>query len=181
MTSLKRTLLSALLLATSGCGDLLFLEVEQPEVCKTLPEQVFAGSQTSMTLTVNIGQELQGLGFDSPEGIEPFVSLKRARLVARQGIDNFDFLDSVRIRLLPPEGSSQAPLTAVDYTRTGPTGSTLELPGSEELDVSGYISQETVRLEASFSGRMPPEQWSMDMQVCLYGRARVDYLDVAKQ
>jgi hypothetical protein len=73
------------------------------------------------------------------------------------------------------------PLNAVDSTRTGPTGSTLELPASEELDLSGDITQETVRIEATLSGRLPPEEWSMDLEVCLDGRARLDSLDVAAQ
>ncbi len=177
MSSLKRILLPALLLASAGCNDVLFLELEQPALCKTVVGQTFGGSQYSTTLDIDVAQELQGLGVDSPEGIELFVSMERARLIARSGVTDFDFIDSARILVVSVEPDGPPPAEALSYTRTGPTGAEVELNDGGKLNLSEYITQDTLRVEAAISGRLPSEDWSVDIEVCLYGRARVNYLE----
>lgn len=177
MPSLKQTLLPALLLATAGCGDVLFLELEQPALCKTLAGQTFGGSQYSTTLDIDVAREIQGLGVQSPEGIELFVSMERARLIARSGITDFDFIDSARISVVSVAPDGPPPAEVLSYTRTGPTGPEVELHDGGKLNLTDYISQDTLRVEAALSGRLPSEDWSIDIEVCLYGRARANYLE----
>jgi hypothetical protein len=179
MPSLAKTLLPALLLTTAGCGDLLFLEVEQPSICKTLEQQAFSGSEYSTTIDINVSQELQGLGVQSPQGLDVFISLQRARLTARDGISNFDFIDAARIAVVPVTPNGPPPAEVLSYTRTRPTGAEVELHQERDnVNLSDYITQDTLRLEASLTGRLPSEDWSIDIQVCLYARARVRYLEL---
>ena len=58
-TNLKSAalVLAALTAPLAGCGDLLMAEVEQPEVCKTLPDNLFSGSEYSKTMEINVAQQ----------------------------------------------------------------------------------------------------------------------------
>lgn len=176
MNTFKYILLPALLVAGTGCGDILFLEVEQPAMCKVVENQQFGGSRYSATLDLNVSQEIQGLGISNIQGVDLFINLQRAKLVARSGIPNFDFIDRAKVTVMPIIASGPPPLEVLSYERTGPSGSEVELASGEPVNISPYITAETLRAEAEISGRLPSQNWSIDIEVCLYSRARVNYL-----
>lgn len=178
MSTFKYILLPALLVASTGCGDILFFEVEQPAICKVVENQAFGGSRYSATIDLDVSQEIQGLGVGDLQGVDLFVSLKRAKLVARSGISNFDFIDRAKVSVMPIVSSGPPPLQVLAYERQGSTGTEVELAAGEPVNISPYISAETLRAEAELSGRLPSENWSIDIEVCLYSRARVRYLEI---
>src|SRR4051812_32330044 len=94
--------LSASLTLSLGCGDMLSAEVEVPEVCKTLPDQLFSGAQYSRTMDVNLGQQFAGLDVTTPTGLNGDFNLTKAVFTAKSGISNFDFIDGAQITILPP-------------------------------------------------------------------------------
>jgi hypothetical protein len=177
MPTIKHIVLPMLLVvASTGCGDLLFLEVEQPALCKVVENQAFGGSQYAATIDLNVSQEIQGLGIGNIQGVDLFINLQRAKLVARSGISNFDFIDKAKITVMPIVSSGPPPLEVLSYERKGPSGTEVELAAGQPTNISPYITAETLRAEAEISGRLPSENWSIDIEVCLYSRARVNYL-----
>lgn len=174
-------LLAALAVALSGCGDLLFLEIEQPEICQVLPGEAFSGSEYSRELQIDLQGQLPGLDLSSPQGLESLFRLTRVDFIARSGITDFDFISEADIRILPPEGSNLLPAHVIDYHRNGAeTGSTLSMTGNQDVDLYDYLTGGAVVVDASLVGSLPPDEWSMDIRVCMYVKLRADYLELGE-
>ena len=178
MNALRNALLpAALLFALPGCDNLLFAEVEQPEVCKTLPDRLFDGSTYSQTLAVNIGEDLPGFDVSSPDGLDSVFRLTRVDFRAKTGITDFDFVDSARITVLPPEGTDLPPVEVIHFQRDGAdTTDTLSMRGANDVDLYAYLTQGQVFVNSELVGRLPASEWSMDMKICLYAKVTADYL-----
>jgi hypothetical protein len=182
MNALRNALFPAvLLLALPGCDNLLFAEVEQPEVCKTLPDQLFDGSTYSQTLSVDIGEDLPGFDVSSPEGLDSVFRLTRVDFIAKTGITDFDFVDSAKITVLPPEGTDLPEVQVIDFQREGATTGTVSMTGTNDVDLYAYLTQGRVFVNAALVGRLPDDEWSMDMKICLYAKVTADYLKLGTQ
>ncbi|HLT30243.1 MAG TPA: hypothetical protein VK013_09365 [Myxococcaceae bacterium] len=173
--------LAAVSLALAGCGDLLFLEVEQPEICQVLPGQPFSGSEYSRELQIDIQGQLPGIDLSSPQGLESVFRLSRVDFIARTGITDFDFISEADIRILPPEGSNLLPAHVIDYHRNGvETGETLSMTGRQDVDLYAYLTGGNIVVDASLVGTLPPEEWTMDIRVCMYVKIRANYLELGE-
>lgn len=173
----------ALALALLGCGALneqLYLEIEQPELCKVLPNQQFTGSEFQRRLEVNVAQQLPGLNFDNPQGMEGTFRIPRVSFIARSGISNFDFVDTGRIHIEPPAGATMPPVDVINYARNGAsTTGTLDMAGESDINLYDYLRGGVLTAVATIAGTLPRDNWSMDIQVCLYARIKVSYADAA--
>lgn len=174
-------LLTGLVLGLTGCSELLFLEIEQPEICQVLPGETFSGSEYSRELQIDIQSQLPGIDLSSPQGLQSIFRLTRVDFIARSGITDFDFISNADIRILPPEGSSLLPAHVIDYARNGAeTGTTLSMTGNEDVDLYDYLTGGDIFVDASLAGTLPSEEWSMDIRVCLYVNVRANYLELGE-
>ncbi len=171
-------MLAALTAPLAGCGNLLMAEVEQPEVCKTLPDNVFSGSEYTKTMEINVSEQLPGLDVTSPTGVQSTFFFNRVDFIAKSGITDFDFVDSAKISVLPPDGSDLPPVAVIDFTRTEPSGTTLSMVGSSKIDLYQYLTAGVVKVEAALTGRLPSTDWSMDIKPCLYAKVKANYVDL---
>lgn len=178
LTRVKTLSLVAALTLLAGCDRFLYLEIEQPEICQVLPDQVFEGNQYSNELTVDIQGQLPGIDLSEPHGIETLFRLSRVEFIAKSGITDFDFISNAQISLIPPPTSSKQPATVIDYTRAGPTGNTLAMEGAMDVDLYDYLKEGDITLNSSLTGTLPSTEWTMDIKLCMYVRVRADYLQL---
>lgn len=163
-----------------GCDRFLYMEIEQPEICQVLPDQVFEGNQYSNELTVDVQGQLPGIDLSEPHGIETLFRLSKVEFIAKSGITDFDFISGAQISLVPAEGSATAPATVIDYTRSAPTGTTLSMAGAMDVDLYDYLKEGDVVINSALSGTLPSNEWSMDIKLCMYVRIRADYLQLGE-
>lgn len=171
----------ALSVSLSGCGDLLFLEIEQPEICQILPGETFSGSEYSRELQIDVQGQLPGIDLSTPQGLSSVFRLTRVDFIARSGITDFDFISEADIRILPPEGSGLLPAHVIDYHRKGAqTGPTLTMTGNQDVDLYAYLTGGEIIVDTSLAGTLPTEEWSMDIEVCMYVNIRANYLELGR-
>jgi len=177
-----RTLIPLLvpLALLTGCERLLYMEIEQPEICQTLPDQVFEGNQYSNEITVDIQGHLPGIDLSEPHGIETLFRLSKVEFIAKSGITDFDFISGAAISLIPPDGSVRQPATVIDYARTGPSGPVLSMQGAMDVDLYDYLKEGDIVVNSALTGTLPSEAWSMDIKLCMYVRVRADYLKLGE-
>lgn len=164
----------------SGCERVLYMEIEQPEICQTLPDQAYEGNQYSNELTIDIQGQMPGIDLSEPHGIETLFRLSKVEFIAKSGITDFDFVSGANISLIPPDGSTKPPATVIDYTRSGPTGATLSMVGATDVDLYDYLKEGDIVVASSLTGTLPSNAWSMDLRVCMYVRIRADYLKLGE-
>lgn len=160
------------LFALPGC-PVLDLEVEAQEVCLTYPNfQVPAApsGQTSIH---------QSFVFDDLSAVKEIADLDanvefvRAEVRATSGITSFDFIQSVRIAVSSGDPDSNLP-TMTMYNCDGdcaPDGDRLEIPAAVGADAITYLRSDSIQIDVDFEGQVPTTAWTMDINVCLKGRA----------
>ncbi|MFN0062958.1 MAG: hypothetical protein ACKVPX_10630 [Myxococcaceae bacterium] len=180
---MRHALALFVLFGLSACGPVFFIEAEIPRVCKAFQGETFPGvpvptpdvPYTAPPLDFDFGTTLDELRL---EGLETEIRISSMRLTAAGGLPNLDFLNTVNVNLLPPGGSSLAPLPVVDYARAaGASSSTsIELGEVDIMDVYEYIRSGQFSVQITFLGTIPTSDWSLDVRPCLYARGKFQYL-----
>lgn len=173
-----RALLLLSLVSLTGCGPLLFAEVEARTVCVGLDAIAFPGagaaSEGVNALQYDLGSELPVL--EEPD-VEFELRILRLRIAGAPGTD-LSGIDRVRVLALPPPGSSLPAYEVLSYTRDpdAPAASVLVAGGHTNLDLGPYLESGRLDLRAEYAGSgLPAEDWTADVEGCFYVRALVDY------
>jgi hypothetical protein len=103
------------------------------------------------------------------------ITSARATLRAKRGVSDLSFLDTLEVTLRGSEpGSSTAPIqlvSCVDFAcaSDGLEATLTETPPAGAMDV---IKAGQVELEVRMVGDLPREDWVVDIELCVAGRAR---------
>lgn len=164
----------ALLSLSAGC-PLLEIKAEVPEVCLTYRNVHVAGVSGAPTTYTN------QFSFDDLSAVKDLAKLDanlefvRAEVRATSGITSLDFVTSAHLAIASGDPSATLPtLEVLDCDGDCLTdGTTLEVPAAIQHDAVAYLETGSLVIDLSLAGKLPEQDWTMDVDLCLKGN--VDY------
>lgn len=175
-SSILASVLSACSLC--GCGSIFYAQVEEPELCKTVPADFSPSAPGTTTERVSVDFDLRAdlERFTRPDTTSN-LQLKYVEFAATQGTSDFGFVDSGKVTIQGTGNACNLP-ALVDYQRdpSAPAQSTLTFAGSSSIDLMPCLSTSKVSVQVDFTGRLPQNAWSMNVRACFSGKARINYL-----
>jgi hypothetical protein len=167
-------------LAGSGCGGpLLFAELEEELICKTIPDVIFDPSVPGVDLRRDFPIPLKDyLPLFSLEGASTNIELVELVFNAKSGITDFNSVEQATVTVVGPEGTTIPPAVPGQYVKdlVNLPGRTLVLPGQPGIDLVPFMDTEsTLNLQNVMTGSLPPNPWTADVRGCLRMKARLDY------
>jgi hypothetical protein len=182
-------------LIVTGCGDLMFVEMELPEVCNQMGDAGFEGVDPALIaaaeaqgIPLDLGVQTVSQNFDFPLAdnlpgansaeFDGELSLIRVVFTAESGITDFSFVDSATIGVAPPAGSHLQSRTLLEYVKTPESAvlPTMTLDGAR-FDLIEYMRAGALQLSVSMTGRLPLQAWNVSVQGCGYLRGKYKYLE----
>lgn len=108
------------------------------------------------------------------EDTEAEMFLLSTTLSARSGVDDFAFIERIRLLLDSADASSGLEsTTVVDCDRDegcAPSGASAQLSGDTTTSLVEYIRSGSVQFQLELEGRLPLQSWSVDVDVCMQGK-----------
>ena len=161
----RRALASLAVLLLAGCGA----SADVPMLCNALSNEQMVGTGTSVSETRQFTVDFSSVAKDlTGSHVTTQLLLTSLALDAGQGIQNFDFLDSVKVSLAVPGG---APVTLVEYQRTAATSGHLALQPSGTPDLLQLVPSGKFDVQVQLTGQMPAGGWSFSAQACAHAHA----------
>jgi hypothetical protein len=170
-----------LLALAAGCGDpLVFAEVEEPSVCFTVHNQAMVGTGGatvtdfvySGTSPVNIGDNVALM---NSKGATVNAHVLSFTLTDAKGTADLSGIASASVTISNTAGST--PL--LSYTRpANPPKDHLTMAGSSQ-EIGALLSGGNFNYSVAVSGQPPANDWTANIEVCLYLKVKVDVLQAA--
>ena len=177
------TLLCASALLATGCDNLLFLEAETEEVCKTQGGNAVNGVPLGGegTLDQTLAFPVGAFGETAlPEGSLELVM--RAKQFSVTATDPTIDLSGIRNATLHARraGDTGEGTLLLTFTRAGGGTPTprFELTGDQEVDLMEFNRGEDLELLFRATGSLPSRDWTAELRGCAGLRARGDYSDL---
>lgn len=181
-------------LALTGCSDLSsvvpFVHINAEKICSRFADQTITGTgpvldtshlEASETVTTDLSDLFSAVDVIK---VKSHFTVKSATMIGRRGVEDFGFLDEVKITLAPnAKTSSLPPLGIIDYRKGDEPGAvamrtmegeegplpTLSTQTASSANISPYLQEGAVDLTMTMRGRLPAEDWTIDVEVCMGG------------
>jgi hypothetical protein len=189
--SWPRALAAALVLpALTGCGPMLYAELDVPEVRITLPSQAFPASPAPPADWCSPGRpecvatELQyELGAQVPivnePGVEYTLRLKRAAIVLSASAAGADLsgIRSAEIRILDPDGGPGTVVASYVADPADPNPSSISVAGDSALDLAPYVQGGNLRtrVELVYDPLDPTPAFAADVSAAFALDVKLDW------
>jgi hypothetical protein len=159
----------------SGGCPLFSVEAEIEEACvvrKGIEVEAVPAGTTSLTESYDVSlDELGGLG----DLLDLDADLEFVRFEARatSGIAELGFVDAAHVTVASGNPESALPtLVAYDCAGDCPvSGATLVVPATAQQDAADYLASGSLVVDVQVTGQLPATAWTMDVSVCVKGRA----------
>lgn len=167
----------------AGC-DLFTADIEEPSVCQTFPNQTFPGIPPvpvfPLTLHLPLTQQLDELPANNDDATKTEARVITVDLTAKTGTNDLNFIDQVKITILPPTGTALPPKPVIDYRRVGAAGRTIHLvPTDTSGNLLDYLKGKQLKLDTELSvSSLPPGNWTVDIKACVWLKVSVKYFKV---
>jgi len=160
----------SLLLVLPAC-PLLDVEVEVGEVCMTYHDVRVDPTKLGVTSESFVLDDLSA--FDDLLELDTNLELTRAELRATSGVTDLAFINSAHVTLASGNPESTLPtLSVVDCDGDClASGTTLSVPAGVQHDATEYLRSGSIVVELDVAGELPDHAWTMDVDVCMRGRA----------
>ena len=180
MNSYRPAFAVAALSLLSGCGEVLFAEVDIPEVCSRLPAQTIPGGPDivgSVSPTVRLEIDVTDALPEDAELIDADVRLKRAMFRVPGGTGDLSFLDALRLDIASTEGGIVTDSRLVDWTRTSESDALteLELVGNDSVNLYPFTQAGQLGVALGVTITPPPEATELEPVLCMGVKGRVNY------
>jgi hypothetical protein len=154
-----------------GC-PLLNIEAEVAEVCLSYPNLEVTNPMAQSSLR-------ESFVFDDLSAIRELAEqdadlrFVRAEVRATSGVEGFAFVRAVRLVVSSGDpGSTLPPLTMYDCDGDCvPEGNALAIPAAVGGNAIEYLRGDSVLIDLDFEGEIPAGTWTMDVDVCMKGKA----------
>ncbi|WP_426752807.1 hypothetical protein [Myxococcus sp. Y35] len=162
----------------SGCGEVLYGEIDIPEVCARMKPYAFQTPALPMegtfTPTLSLEVELEDALPLDLDLVNADVRFRRATFRALRG--NLGLLDALELEAVHASARSEPTVMA---TWSGPASATTELhlPGNDTVNLFPYIQDGSLRFNLSFTAHMPDEDAEIEPVLCLGMKGRINYGD----
>lgn len=185
---MRTALFASLALALSGCGDpLLFAEVEDKQICMTMPGQTVPGAGQLAALvpeqtvtydgSLDLGSAIPGLDKKGTSGTIKSISLRvnsdTDMSVIRRAEVNLYSLAGEDATLYMHYDTSEKPTTDPRV---------LEMLIDADVDLfSRLAGGKAIDYHISFTGKPPAAAWTADITACLSAKVKIDPLEAMKK
>jgi hypothetical protein len=164
----------------SGCGPLLFAEVESEETCLTLPDIAFPGAHGAAGTAADLGYDLAAeLPLLDEEEVDAELRLLTVRIAPAQGTTvDLSGVEQVRIvaRLPPGSGRPDRELLRYDRDPAAPPPHAIEATGPADVNLADWLTDGELALRAEYAGTsLPAEDWTAQVRACFHARVKYDY------
>ena len=174
----RLTLLAAVGWLLTSCGG-LYVEAEEPQVCKTMAGPSIPGNPTGLSVTYeqqfkyDFGNELLNFGDKKVDTQAQILSVT----LTGKNVSDLSFIQSGQVQLLDPNGT-KPPIKVLSYQQdpNAPKSVTLVIANGDKVDVTDYLSNGAVDVDLSLTGNLPPQSWSFDIQTCVWVKVHYNYL-----
>jgi hypothetical protein len=173
-----KQILAALSLATVFAGGCVSVDASVPEI------QLM---QSNMEFQAVPGDVIRAVGelstsqifsydhdpFDLPEGMKSKVRTVGVQLRANQGIDDFSFLNSMRVAI-SDEVNPEFELASFEHVEgsSDNTGEVLVMKVNPDVDTMAILESESLGFAIDLSGALPTVDWSMDVLIDMSGEVQ---------
>lgn len=169
----KAALGLALVMLAGGC-PLLDVEVEVPEVCITRRDIEVSAVAADRALGIDETFAIDDLSaFDALTELDADAHFVSATVRATHGVDTLAFIDAASVAIASNDPASTLP-TRMIYACDGDCpakANTLVIPVHDQPDALEYLRSGSLSIALQASGSMPTEAWTMDVEICVAGRA----------
>ncbi len=169
----KYAFLCCLLPLVAACEtdlDWLVVESEVQELCIVDLSSEFDGISELATGVDGIVSRVFGnedLGITLSDKFSTKMYLRGVGIYADDGIDDFGFIDSLRVEVSTAGGQ------AVELLSANPTANRADwfVASDSGVDIATYFESEDMQLLVEFVGSMPEVNWSANLEVCVRAEA----------
>jgi hypothetical protein len=169
----------AILLATAMGGCMLSVESELSDIEVTQHDIAFEGVPNAALLgdvstALSFTQERPDLDFTN--GLDSSAQAVKVELIAKTGIQNFDFLRALRITMTP-KVSTDEPIEIINYEKAdgAVVGATLTIPSKNPLNILEQWNADGAVFNVQVAGNLPEQAWSIDMSAHFSGKISYKY------
>lgn len=181
--SIRKTLLQAtfglsLVSLAAGC-PFLEIEAEMPEVCMTHHGVEIEGVPSEYATGIDQSFVFDDLSaFDELKDLDADLRFVSATVRATYGVGNLAFIDSATIQIASNDPDSTLPTRAIYACASGgcpAKDNALAIPVQDQDDALEYIRSGSMAISLQADGSMPTESWTMDVEICVAGRASYSF------
>ena len=179
---MRTALFASVALALSGCGDpLLFAEVEDRQICMTLPGQSIPmappdiGEHTvSWQGSLDLGSAIPGLGDKGTTGSIKSISLQ---------VNSTTDMTKIRRADVELTAEGQAPTPYMHYEQQASASpNVLSMTIDDDIDLFARLAGgEKIQYAISFTGEPPTVAWTADITACMSAKVKLDPLEMMKK
>ena len=185
---MRTALIASLALALAGCGDpLFFAEVEDRQICMTMPSQNIPGTgvnpgligerTATWTGSLDLGSAIPGLDTKGTTGNIKTISL-RVNSPTDMGVIRY-----ADVRLSGLDG--QEPTAYMHYDAAEQTSADSHvLPMTIDADIdlfSRLAGGKQIEYVIEFTGHPPTQDWTADVTACMSAKVKIDPLEAIKK
>jgi hypothetical protein len=177
----RTALFASLALALSACGGpLFFADVEEKQMCITLPSQTIPHATTDVGVqTVNfngsldLGSGIPGLGKKGTTGTIKMTSL------GMQSSTDMRVISSARVDLASDVGQ---PTPYMHYQQMpGANPNTISMTIDQDIDLFSRLADgKTIQFVIALTGTPPTVDWTSDVTACMSVKIQIDPLEMIK-
>jgi hypothetical protein len=181
----RTALFASVALALSGCGDpLFFAEVEDRQICMTLPGQTIPkapagiGEQTvSWQGNLDLGSAIPGLGEKGTTGTIKSVSLRVNSTTDMSVIRHAD------VKLSALDGETPTRYMHYDVQeQQAADPALLNMTIDDDIDLFERLAGgKKIDYTISFTGQPPTVDWTADITACMSAKVKLDPLEMMKK
>jgi hypothetical protein len=173
---MNRFTIALVALALPAC-TLVVLDADIRSVCSTrhglAVDGVPAGVPVPPETTVDVDLTLDEVAL--LDQLDTEIQFAHVRLRPTSGIDDLDFVTSARVSVASADPDAALPtLTIVDCAGDCPRdGLDIVIPAEGDADPMDYVDAGSLALGATIGGDAPAVAWTLDVEVCVSGNARL--------
>jgi hypothetical protein len=179
----RTALFASLALVLAGCGDpLFFAEVQDKQICMTMPSQTIHGTSVnpgvigertaSWTGSLDLGSAIPGLGEKGTTGTIKTISLRVNSTTDMTVIRRAD------VKLAGADG--QDPTAYMHYDaaeQTSPDPHVLTMTIDADIDLFTRLAGgKEIQYVIDFTGYPPENDWTADVTACMSATVKIDPL-----
>lgn len=175
----RRGFVAAGIAASLGAMGCMSVEGEFPEVEMTRHNLRIAGVVTpdpSRTMAHTVTFEHPYTALEVPDEIQSELRPVRCVLTAGDGVEDLGFIEGFTLSISAAEstGLPSEEVFAYERDETEPDGPVVSAEAVNRPNVLGYWETGTTVYTLSVYGRLPPQDWSLDVSVVFAGKAKFE-------
>jgi hypothetical protein len=166
---LRLSSLAVLLSLTVACGeqvDWLVVETEVSALCVVELPTGFEANPTDGVASHVLNEDDLGIALSDKFTTEMY--LRGVGISSFDGIENFDFIESLRVQVATGESE---PVELLNYISDEDKGSEWFVASESLVDIATYIEAEDLELTIEFTGELPDTAWTANLEVCVSAQA----------